>query len=182
VEVAVRLAAIEEYEQRQAQKLEKTESNQTVIAEARKELSLYYQNHVLDQGIIHSFRRINPDDVVEKTAVEKAQIDKEKAQVKREKKRFWSNLKMAVFGGSALIVPMLIMTLHQTKLTSLLTTSLFVLAVAAILAVVMKTAEPKDIVGATAGYAAVLVVFIGTGAGPDRPVPETLPMVGMAAG
>jgi hypothetical protein len=60
---------------------------------------------------------------------------------------------------------MLIMTLHPTRLTALLTSSLCIFAVAAILAGVMNTAEPKDIVGATAAYAAVLVVFVGTGGG-----------------
>ena len=60
------------------------------------------------------------------------------------------------------------MTLHQSRLTNLLTTFIFVFAVAAVLAYVWDTAEPKDIVGATAAYAAyaayaaVLVVFVGT--------------------
>ena len=62
-------------------------------------------------------------------------------------------------GGAALIAPMLIMTLHQTKLTSLLTTSLFVVAVAVALACWME--DGTSIVGATAAYAAVLVVFVG---------------------
>jgi len=82
---------------------------------------------------------------------------------KTAEKTFYSRLIMAVFGGFALVVPMLIMTLHQTKLTSLLTTSIFVLAVALALAWFMDTAEPKDIIGATAAYAAVLVVFVGAG-------------------
>jgi hypothetical protein len=68
-------------------------------------------------------------------------------------------------GGLSLIVPMLIMTLHQTRLTTLLTSSLCIFAVAATLAAAMDTAEPKDIVAATAAYAAVLVVFVGTGGG-----------------
>ncbi|KAJ6013493.1 hypothetical protein N7540_008084 [Penicillium herquei] len=75
---------------------------------------------------------------------------------------FLSRLVMALFGGAALIVPMLIMTLHPSKLNSLLTTSLFVVGIAVILAWFMKDAGPKDILGATAAYAAVLVVFVGT--------------------
>ena len=55
------------------------------------------------------------------------------------------------------------MSLHQTKLTSLLTTSFFVLVVGIILAWYMKDADKKDILSATAAYAAVLVVFVGTG-------------------
>lgn len=61
---------------------------------------------------------------------------------------------MVLFGGFALIVPLLIMTLHSTQLTTLLTTSVFVLVVATLLAAVMDTAEPKDVVAATAAYAA----------------------------
>ena len=57
---------------------------------------------------------------------------------------------------------MLIMVLHKTLVTTLLTTSLFVLAVSLTLALFMQDAERKDIIGATAAYAAVLVVFVGT--------------------
>lgn len=56
---------------------------------------------------------------------------------------------------------MMIMALHPSKLTSLLTTSVFTVAVAVALAVFMSDASPKDVVGATAAYAAVLVVFVG---------------------
>ncbi|KAE8441928.1 hypothetical protein EG329_004186 [Mollisiaceae sp. DMI_Dod_QoI] len=76
---------------------------------------------------------------------------------------FLSRFYMALFGGLALIVPMLIMTLHESKVTSLVTTSVFVIAVAVLLAGFMEDADPKDILAATAAYAAVLVVFVGTG-------------------
>jgi hypothetical protein len=82
-----------------------------------------------------------------------------------ENNKFISRLSMALFGGAALIAPMLIMTLHPTRLTSLLTTSVFVLAVGVALAWWMKDAASKDIMGSTAAYAAVLVVFVGTGGG-----------------
>jgi len=75
--------------------------------------------------------------------------------------QFFSRLAMALFGGLALIVPMLIMSLHQSRLTALVTTSVFVIAVGAILAWWMDDAQDKDIVAATAAYAAVLVVFVG---------------------
>ena len=108
------------------------------------------------------------------TAAEaKAEQETLAAELKAEQNRVWiatrerfvQNTIFAVFSGLTLIVPMLIMTLHPTLLTSLLTTSLFVTAIAATLAAVMETADPKDIVGATAAYAAVLVVFIGTSGG-----------------
>ena len=69
---------------------------------------------------------------------------------------------MALFGGVALVAPMLIMRLHPTELTTLLTTSLCVLGVGVVLAWFMKDAAKKDILAATAAYAAVLVVFVGT--------------------
>lgn len=75
---------------------------------------------------------------------------------------FLQRLETSLLGGFAVVVPMLIMTLHPTLLTALLTTSIFVFAVAVIIAITMKTAEPKDVLGATAAYAAVLVVFVGT--------------------
>lgn len=78
---------------------------------------------------------------------------------------FLGRLAMAIFGGAALVVPMLIMSLRPSKLTGLLTTSLFVVGVAVALAWFMKDAAPKDILTATAAYAAVLVVFVGTDGG-----------------
>lgn len=80
------------------------------------------------------------------------------------RKAFAERFFMALFGGLTLIGPMLIMTLHPTRLTQLLTTSLFVVAVALVLAC-LEQLQPKDIIGATAAYAAVLVVFIGSGSG-----------------
>jgi VIT1/CCC1 family predicted Fe2+/Mn2+ transporter len=70
---------------------------------------------------------------------------------------------MALFGGLALIAPMLIMRLHSTLITQLVTTSVFVLAVGIVLAWYMRDADKKDILASTAAYAAVLVVFVGTG-------------------
>lgn len=81
--------------------------------------------------------------------------------------KFVRNMMMALIGGNALIIPMLIMTLHSTRLTALLTTTLFVFAVAAFLAVYMKEGDPMQIISITAAYAAVLVVFVGTSTTPS---------------
>jgi hypothetical protein len=81
--------------------------------------------------------------------------------VLEERSAFQSRLKMATFGALVLLVPMLIMVLHATKLTALLTTVLCVLSVAVALSFGMRNAEGKDVLGATAAYAAVLVVFVG---------------------
>ena len=91
-------------------------------------------------------------------------------KTQREEKRkmqaeaFWRSVRrfgMAIAGGMALIIPVIIMTLCEGLTESLVTTS-----VATILFAVFVTwysnANEGDIVGATAAYAAVLVVFVGT--------------------
>jgi hypothetical protein len=75
---------------------------------------------------------------------------------------FIQRLSFAVLGGFALIIPMLIMKLYPTTLTVCLTTALFVIVAALLLALFMQDTEPKDVLGITAAYAAVLVVFVGT--------------------
>lgn len=88
-----------------------------------------------------------------------------KREMLTAKKRLWVRLAMALCGGLALVIPMLIMVLYPSKITSLVTTTCFVLVVAVGLAVFMRSSEPKDIVACTAAYAAVLVVFVGAGGG-----------------
>lgn len=60
---------------------------------------------------------------------------------------------------------MLIMKLYQSKVTSLTTPSVFVFAVAIALAVFWRGLGVQGIMVVTAGYAAVLVVFVGAGGG-----------------
>lgn len=80
----------------------------------------------------------------------------------RSASKLLNRIRMALFGGVVVVAPMLVMALHRTLLTTLLTTSLVVLVVGLVLAWMMDTAEPKDILTATAAYAAILVVFVGT--------------------
>lgn len=67
----------------------------------------------------------------------------------------------SISGGLLLIVPMLIMALLKNQTASLITTScavfIFALAVTGI-----SSASPQELLAATAAYAAVLVVFVGT--------------------
>ncbi|KUJ07164.1 uncharacterized protein LY89DRAFT_725999 [Mollisia scopiformis] len=79
------------------------------------------------------------------------------------KTAFVSRLVMALFGGIALIVPTIIMAKHQDLNFSLGTTSIATLLFAIILAFGARDSTGKDVLAATAAYAAVLVVFIGTG-------------------
>lgn len=68
---------------------------------------------------------------------------------------------MAIFGGLALLVPVIIMTLVHGVTESLVTTSVAIVLFALALAVYATNTSGKDILAATAAYAAVLVVFIG---------------------
>lgn len=76
-----------------------------------------------------------------------------------------TNVVMAVIGGAFLIVPMAVMVLKPGLVRSLVTTSIcvFVFALTMSLSVFFDTRV--DVLSATAAYAAVLVVFIGTGGG-----------------
>jgi len=68
----------------------------------------------------------------------------------------------ALSGGFALIVPMIIMSLNSSQVKSLVTTSVATSAVAAVVSwwIPIRIPEALSIVAA---YAAVLVVFVGTG-------------------
>ncbi|KAF2271722.1 uncharacterized protein EI97DRAFT_446390 [Westerdykella ornata] len=68
----------------------------------------------------------------------------------------------AIFGGVALIAPVLVMTVPDAPVKQLVTTSIAVVIAAIGLALVSQGSW-RDILGITAAYAAVLVVFVGTG-------------------
>lgn len=68
---------------------------------------------------------------------------------------------VALVGGSFLIVPMVIMTLNPSQTKSLVTVSLAVLLFVLVLSFVVRVSNVETLV-ATATYAAVLVVFVGT--------------------
>ena len=77
-----------------------------------------------------------------------------------EQRGFLVRLTMAGLAWAFIVGPMLLMVLNHTKLTALLTTSVCVLAFGALMAKTME--KPFDVLSATAAYAAVLVVFVGT--------------------
>ena len=74
---------------------------------------------------------------------------------------FVSRIGAALFGGLALLVPMLIMAVHDASTRNLVTTSVAVGLVAICLAS-LSLGSWRDVLGITAAYAAVLVVFVGT--------------------
>jgi hypothetical protein len=68
---------------------------------------------------------------------------------------------MASVGGLVLIGPMLIMANLQTKTASLVTTCIAMVSFAAGITFGTQL-KPDQVLGATAAYAAVLVVSVGT--------------------
>lgn len=73
----------------------------------------------------------------------------------------YTNFAFGLGGGLALIVPMIIMTMIPNIISSLVTTSAFVIAFSSIIAW-RSDLKPQEVLAVTAGYAAVLVVFVGT--------------------
>ncbi|KIW90280.1 uncharacterized protein Z519_08924 [Cladophialophora bantiana CBS 173.52] len=72
----------------------------------------------------------------------------------------------ALFGRLALITPMLIMAINTSQTKSLITASLATIVMALVVASVASGPDSwKDVVGITAAFAAVLVVFVGTSTG-----------------
>ncbi|KAL2042500.1 hypothetical protein N7G274_004993 [Stereocaulon virgatum] len=71
-----------------------------------------------------------------------------------------------MFGGLAPIEPMLIIILNPSRKTSLITLSIATVLFALALAFITKDTSGKDVLGATAAYAAALVVFVRTSMAP----------------
>jgi len=92
------------------------------------------------------------------------ELDQQGRLLREQKKAFTGRVAMALFGGVSLIVPMLVMTLHPSRNTSLITTSVATFVFAIALAIGATDTAGKDVLAATAAYAAVLVVFVGTSA------------------
>ena len=67
----------------------------------------------------------------------------------------------AITGGLSLVIPMLIMRIHENSTKSLITTSVAVILFAAVVSVGFAASNAETL-GITAAYAAVLVVFVGT--------------------
>ena len=64
-------------------------------------------------------------------------------------------------GGVALVVPMLVMSIHRGQAKSLTTTSVAVVLFTITMAVGLR-ATNSETLAATAAYTAVLVVYVGT--------------------
>ncbi|KAK2752993.1 hypothetical protein CKAH01_06234 [Colletotrichum kahawae] len=72
----------------------------------------------------------------------------------------WKRVVCAIIGGAFLVGPMWLMVLNDELYKTLLITTGFVTTFGLVMASILK--EGKDVLGSTAAYAAVLVVFVGT--------------------
>lgn len=81
-----------------------------------------------------------------------------------EVRLFFERFTLGVFGGLAIIAPMLIMALSTSLLVSLVVASVATMLFAVLLALPMLGGEldGKTVLASVAAYAAILVVFVGT--------------------
>jgi len=94
------------------------------------------------------------------------ELNKEVREARERKDAISERLWMGAFGGVAVIAPMLIMSLHRDLKTSLITSSVATMLFALELALHGENLKGQEVLGATAAYAAVLVVFVGTSMAP----------------
>lgn len=101
------------------------------------------------------------------------ELDK-RGRVERDRQRAYTlRFSMALFGGVALITPVLIMALHPGLKVDLITTSVATVIFALIIAFGARDTGGKDVLAATAAYTAVLVVFVGTSLTPTSAATRT---------
>lgn len=83
---------------------------------------------------------------------------------RNEVRLFVERFTLGVFGGLAIIAPMLIMALSNSLLVSLVVTSVTTILFAVLLALPMigGSLDGQTVLAAVAAYAAILVVFVGT--------------------
>lgn len=76
--------------------------------------------------------------------------------------RIMSRLHMALFGGVALIAPVILMTLNPTITADLVTVSVATALFSLFMVIFATDMSGRDVLASTAGYAAVMVVFLST--------------------
>jgi hypothetical protein len=79
---------------------------------------------------------------------------------KQKTEAFIKRLALSLAGVFFLIGPMWLMVLHNTKYTALVSTTVFVVTWG--IGAALTLSDPISVLSTTAGYAAVLVVFVGT--------------------
>lgn len=108
---------------------------------------------------VDEFRKISKDPNLRLNFRE---LNKDIREAKMRKQAFSERIWMGALGGVAVIGPMLLMSLHRTLITSLVTSSVATVLFTLVLALGARNLKGQEVLGAVAAYAAVLVVFIGT--------------------
>ncbi|KAI1477069.1 hypothetical protein K445DRAFT_19047 [Daldinia sp. EC12] len=90
------------------------------------------------------------------------ELDRGRLSQRKILKRIQSRLHMGLFGGTALIAPVVYMTLNPTLTGDLVAASLSTTIFSIVVVIFATDASGKDVLACTAAYAAVMVVFIGT--------------------
>ena len=88
------------------------------------------------------------------------ELNREIRVARETRNAFAERLWMGAFGGAALIGPMLPLVLHRDQNTSIITASVATSPFTLVLGFGARELGGKDILAATAAYAAVLVVFV----------------------
>lgn len=90
------------------------------------------------------------------------ELDQQGRLRRAERNALTQPILMGLFGGIALICPVLIMVLSPSQNTNLITVSVATIVFAIPFAIGASDSTGKDILAATAAYTAMLVVFFGT--------------------
>lgn len=90
------------------------------------------------------------------------ELDQQGRLRRARKQALTQRILMGIFGGIALICPVLVMVLYPSRNTNLVTVSIATILFAFLLAIGASDGTGKDVLAATAAYTAVLVVFFGT--------------------
>ena len=117
-----------------------------------------------DAGLIPNHMQLKgrlPGTVDRASSAELPWMARSVANEEAERNRLMVRFLMAMTGGLALIAPMLVMTYFPGKNVSVVNTIVAMLIFAAVITQGTQLA-PDQVLGATAAYAAVLVVFVGT--------------------
>jgi hypothetical protein len=126
------------------------------MLKATSQLSPYSQTAIITHIISHIISSIPGPlshsryvNLLEKTTGNLGfrELDKKGRILRAQKKAFTERILMALFGGAALIGPMLIMTLHRSLNTSLITVSVATFFFALVLALYTTNSEGKDCQG-----------------------------------
>ena len=100
----------------------------------------------------------------EKSAKADLYGEKYKPKILSSRAEIFASFLVAMAGALFILVPMYIMALKQNQTKSLVTTTVAVVLFAVLCSITLRTSNDETL-AATAGYAAVLMVFVGLSSG-----------------